>query len=65
MPQKLKYLLLARGIRREDVAKIWNCSTMTVSHKLNGKTPIYLKELRDVAAAYEFTNDEILSVIFA
>lgn len=65
MQQQLKYLLYARGIRREDVAKVWNCNVMTVSNKLNGKTPIYVKELKDVAIAYNFSNDEILSVIRA
>jgi len=62
---KLKYILMAKGVKQTEVAEVWDCSPMTVSNKLTGKSEISISELRAAADAFNLTTSEVLDVIFA
>lgn len=65
MHSKLKYILMAKGVKQSEVAEVWGCSVVTVSNKLTGKSPIEIVELRKAAEAFNFTTSEILDVVLA
>lgn len=65
MHLKLKYILMAKGVKQSEIAEIWGCSVVTVSNKLTGKSPIEIVELQKVIERYNFTTSEILDVLLA
>ena len=65
MNSKLKYILMAKGVKQSEVAEVWGCSVVTVSNKLTGKSPIEIVELQKAAEAFKFTTSEILDVILS
>lgn len=65
MHLKLKYILMAKGVKQYELAEIWGCSVVTVSNKLTGKSPIEIVELQKVIERYKFTTSEILDVLMA
>lgn len=61
---RLKGKLTEKHYTRAALAAVWHCSTMTVSHKLNGNAPIQAEELAAAAKYYELSDAEVLYIIF-
>ena len=63
MNDRLRGKCSERGITRRQLADIWNCDVMTVSNKLTGKSKITCDELTSAAAAFHFSENELLYIL--
>jgi len=62
---KLKGVMVEKGIDRNELCFIWNCSLKTVSNKLTGKTPITLEEAKRFSAAAELSDEDKFKIFLA
>ena len=64
MYQRLRGKIAELNIKRDAIADCWQCNIMTVSNKLNGKTPIACRELVEFAQRFGLSESEVLYILF-
>lgn len=64
MNLRLKSKLTEKKIPGTELAKLLECNVNTLYMKLNGKTIITCDELTKIALAYNFSDADVLYILF-
>lgn len=64
MNLRLKSKLTEKRIEGKTLAGLWDCNVNTVYQKLNGATIITCEELIKAALAFEFSESDVLYILF-
>lgn len=64
MAERLRGKLAEKGAKRLEIAALLKLSKATVTNKMHGAAPITLKEFTVLAKKYNFSNEDILYVLF-
>ena len=64
MAERLRGKLAEKGAKRLEIASLLKLSKATVTNKMHGSAPITLKEFTALAKRYNFSNEDILYILF-
>lgn len=64
MTDRIRGKLTEKKFKREELATLWHVNVMTVSNKMNGKTPITVEEFVSMAKYYNLSDAEVLYLLY-
>lgn len=63
--QKLKALIIEKGLTQGKLAKVLNLNSGTLSRKINNQTPFTVEEAKAIAETLSLTGEEATEIFFA